>query len=323
MKKIYTLSLVLLASVASFGQVAITALNMPYSENFDSMGIAGTSLPTNWSATRFASTSTPPLTLNETLTVTVGNGSSNSGGIYNMGVLNATDRAICSLASGGTTPVFGVNFINNTGNQITAFNITALVEQWRLGTDVVVETMPFAYSTDATSLFTGTWTNVTALDVVEIQTANAPASPGVANIDGSLAVNQSTLNVNVNISSTPWANGSTFWIRWNDINAAGSDCALAIDNFTFRGTSSVLSNATNSIAGLSIFPNPTNNGSLYVTTGGNLQKTITIFDLLGQQVLKANVTDEAVNVGNLKSGVYFVKVTEDGKTATRKLVINN
>jgi hypothetical protein len=309
--------------MVSFGQVPITALNTPYSENFDVMGIAGTTLPANWFSTRFASTSTPPLTLNETLVVTVGNGSSNSGAIINIGVLNATDRAIGSLASGGTTPVFGVNFVNNTGNQITEFNLTALVEQWRLGTDVVVETMPFSYSTNATSLFTGTWTNVAALNAIEIQTANAPASPGVANIDGSLAVNQATLNVNVNISSTPWANGTTFWVRWNDVNAAGSDCALAIDNFTFKGTSSVLSTNQNSISGLSIYPNPVKGGVLYIDTQANSEKNVAVFDVLGKQVLNVTTALNNVKVSRLVDGVYIVKITENGSIATRKLVINN
>jgi hypothetical protein len=42
---------------------------------------------------------------------------------------------------------------------------------------------------------------------------------------------------------------------------------------------------------------------------------------LGKEVLKANVTNNAVNVSKLTAGVYVVKVTEEGKTATRKLVI--
>jgi hypothetical protein len=37
--------------------------------------------------------------------------------------------------------------------------------------------------------------------------------------------------------------------------------------------------------------------------------------------LKANVVNNAVNVAKLTPGVYVVKVTEEGKTATRKLVI--
>ena len=49
--------------------------------------------------------------------------------------------------------------------------------------------------------------------------------------------------------------------------------------------------------------------------------SIEIYDLLGKEVLKANVTNNALNVSKLTAGVYVVKVTEEGKTATRKLVI--
>ena len=320
MKKIYTLGLFVLTSYFSFGQVPIAALNATYTENFDGMGATGTTLPTNWSAIRFAGTATP---LNGPLTVVVGDGSANSGAIYNMGVANATERSIGSLASGGTVPAFGVNFVNNTGGIITELNIIALVRQWRLGSDALVEKMPFAYSTNATSLFTGTWTNVTSLDATEIQIVNAPAAPGVANIDGTLTANQATITATVNISATPWANNATLWVRWIDENVAGSDCALAIDNFRFKGTSSVLTVKQNQISGLSIYPNPVSNGNLFVTSDSNEAKNVLIFDVLGKKVLNANVIDQAVNVSNLNSGVYFVKVTENGKTATRKLVINN
>ena len=241
--------------------------------------------------------------------------------IYNMGVVNATERCIGSLASNGTSPAFGVNFVNNTGGLITELNIIALVRQWRLGSDALVETMPFAYSTDATSLFTGTWTTVASLAALEIQTGNAPAAPGVANIDGTLAANQATITSTVNISGTPWANGSTLWIRWIDENAAGSDCALAIDNFRFKGTSSVLNNQKNQISGLSIYPNPAKDGKLFITSDANENKSVVIFDVLGKQVLKSNATNEAINISSLTSGAYFVKVTENGKTATRKLLV--
>ena len=50
-------------------------------------------------------------------------------------------------------------------------------------------------------------------------------------------------------------------------------------------------------------------------------KTVAIYDVLGKQVLNTVVTNETVNVSGLTSGVYIVKVTEEGKTATRKLVV--
>ncbi len=77
----------------------------------------------------------------------------------------------------------------------------------------------------------------------------------------------------------------------------------------------------NSISGLSVYPNPVLNGNLYITSDSNMTKSVAIYDVLGKMVAKANVTSQAMNVSNLNSGVYIVKVTEDGKTATRKLVI--
>lgn len=77
----------------------------------------------------------------------------------------------------------------------------------------------------------------------------------------------------------------------------------------------------NEIAGLSISPNPVNNGIFYVTTDANAEKTVAIFDILGKQVLKTTTSGSAINVSNLNSGIYMVRVTEEGKSVTKKLVI--
>ena len=76
----------------------------------------------------------------------------------------------------------------------------------------------------------------------------------------------------------------------------------------------------NQIAGLRVYPNPVSNGTLYISTDSNSEKTVAIFDVLGKQVVNTKAT-ESGNVSNLKGGVYIVKITEEGKTATRKLVI--
>ena len=79
----------------------------------------------------------------------------------------------------------------------------------------------------------------------------------------------------------------------------------------------------NQIAGLKIYPNPVKDGILYIDTQANADKSVTIFDILGKQVVNVSTTANTVNVSSLKDGVYFVKITEADKTATRKLVINN
>ena len=98
----------------------------------------------------------------------------------------------------------------------------------------------------------------------------------------------------------------------------GTGGAWRIDNVTFTGTS--LSVSQNAISGLKVYPNPVTNGTLFIDTDSNAVKAVSIFDVLGKQVVKTS-TEQAVNVSTLKGGVYIVKITEDGKTATRKLVI--
>lgn len=85
-------------------------------------------------------------------------------------------------------------------------------------------------------------------------------------------------------------------------------------------TAQLLSVAQNEIAGLSIFPNPADD-VLYIQTELNEVKNVAIFDVLGKQVVNTTTSSNEVNVSNLNSGVYIVKITEAGKTATRKLVI--
>lgn len=105
------------------------------------------------------------------------------------------------------------------------------------------------------------------------------------------------------------------------IKNIGSDTSLrdfVIDNLKWNeyNTASV---TDNQIAGLSIFPNPATN-VLNVTSEVAHTKFVEIYDVIGKQVLKTK-TDRTINISNLKSGVYIVKVTQDGKTASRKLIV--
>jgi Secretion system C-terminal sorting domain len=88
-----------------------------------------------------------------------------------------------------------------------------------------------------------------------------------------------------------------------------------------QGLVSLTANQFNEIAGLKVYPNPVSNGKLFITTDNANEKTVAVYDILGKQVIQQVVTNEAVNVAALNAGIYIVKITEDGKTATRKLVV--
>ena len=81
------------------------------------------------------------------------------------------------------------------------------------------------------------------------------------------------------------------------------------------------SSSFNAIEGLTMYPNPLSGNTLFLTSTANADMSVQIFDVLGKEVIKSNVMNNTVNVSGLNTGVYIVRITEEGKTATRKLVI--
>jgi hypothetical protein len=99
--------------------------------------------------------------------------------------------------------------------------------------------------------------------------------------------------------------------------------AMIVDELTINTTPNftLSSSSFNAIEGLKMYPNPLKGNTLYLTSTANAEMSVQIFDIVGKEVIKSNVMNNTVNVSGLNAGVYIVKVTEEGKTATRKLVI--
>ncbi len=75
------------------------------------------------------------------------------------------------------------------------------------------------------------------------------------------------------------------------------------------------------IEGLRIFPNPATGDILYITSDLQRTKTIKIYTVLGKQVVFKVLIGKELNISNLNPGVYVIKITEEGRQATRKLII--
>jgi len=73
--------------------------------------------------------------------------------------------------------------------------------------------------------------------------------------------------------------------------------------------------------GFAMYPNPVRGGLLNIQSASNTEKNISIYDMIGKQVFQRNTSANQINISNLKGGIYFVKVQQDGKIATRKLVV--
>jgi hypothetical protein len=78
---------------------------------------------------------------------------------------------------------------------------------------------------------------------------------------------------------------------------------------------------TSVIEGLNLYPNPVSNGKVYISTKNDSEKEIIIFDLLGKKVLQTLMSSKELNISNLNSGVYIIKINEGTATATRKLIV--
>ena len=88
---------------------------------------------------------------------------------------------------------------------------------------------------------------------------------------------------------------------------------------TCGGTAGV---SENSLDGFSFYPNPTSQ-NLSLKSVENIE-SVSLFNLLGQKVLEANVnaTTTDVNVSGLTTGTYIMKVTINGQVGTFKVLKN-
>ena len=83
-----------------------------------------------------------------------------------------------------------------------------------------------------------------------------------------------------------------------------------------------LQTQNNEIAGLKVYPNPVSNGVLHIESNLNAERTVSLFDVLGKEVIKTTTSNTTINIANLNSGIYIVKITEGEKTAIKKLIVN-
>tara|TARA_R110001583_G_scaffold35585_3_gene118242 strand:+ start:49674 stop:50447 length:774 start_codon:yes stop_codon:yes gene_type:complete len=83
-----------------------------------------------------------------------------------------------------------------------------------------------------------------------------------------------------------------------------------------------LSVIKNQIEGFALYPNPVLEGELLITSRSKENKQLEIYSQDGKRVYSKTVhNDETIDVTNLTTGFYFLKVEEEGKIATRKLII--
>src|SRR4051812_11227279 len=223
MTKFYSFLAILFAGITTCAAQPISLTGSSYTQDFNTLSNTAGSTTNNlvisgW----FMTESGGGARDNEQYAVDTGG--STTGDTYSYGAAGSTERALGGLRSGTLVPLFGACYTNNTGSTITALAVAYVGEEWRLGTAGSTDEIDFEYSTNATDLVTGTWTNVAALNFVTPDTATTGAK------NGNAAADRTALSST--ISGLSIANGATFWIRWNDTDATGADDGLAVGDFS-------------------------------------------------------------------------------------------
>ena len=256
MKKIYTTIIIASFLLSNVNAQIVLTTAASYTQDFNILANTGTSstMPDGW---QFIETGA-----NANLLYNTGTGTSNTGDSYSYGAAANSERALGGLQSGSLIPLCGVAFTNNTLGTITSITLTYTGEQWRLGTLARQDKLDFQYSTDATTVNDGSWTDVNQLDF------NAPIQgPTLGAYDGNAASNRVTITFTINGLSI--ANNTTFLFRWADFNATGADDGLAIDDLTMTYNISGGPNDNVPPAVLNLFPinnsiNVPNNPNCYI-----------------------------------------------------------
>ncbi|TYB70663.1 T9SS type A sorting domain-containing protein [Bizionia gelidisalsuginis] len=103
-------------------------------------------------------------------------------------------------------------------------------------------------------------------------------------------------------------------------NATGKQ--IIVDDFVWTATGVTLSKERFKKAdAFSIYPNPTNTGFVTITNKNNSPVIVSVFDVLGKQVISTTVNNKRLNIASLNAGVYVMQLNQSGVLTTKKLVI--
>lgn len=100
-------------------------------------------------------------------------------------------------------------------------------------------------------------------------------------------------------------------------NNAGGE-SFWFDNIMYVGAIGVTEQTT---AKFALYPNPATRGYVNITSNVSGSKNISIFNILGDQVIKTTLTGDRLDISRLNSGVYILKIEQGNSSVTKKLVV--
>ena len=135
----------------------------------------------------------------------------------------------------------------------------------------------------------------------ETDAAATPANFVIRKYEGSVWSEPSTLGTPTDTSA------SAFGIIGFGDFAVGQIVPLGTSNFELEN--------------VKIFPNPATNNFVTISSAILEDINVAVFDVLGKQISSQKLQNNRLDVSGLKSGIYVLKISQNEKTTTEKLVI--
>ncbi|MEO9571257.1 MAG: chondroitinase-B domain-containing protein [Polaribacter sp.] len=115
--------------------------------------------------------------------------------------------------------------------------------------------------------------------------------------------------------------------RFNSDGNERKSAWTAITEIEFYGPSSLSVNDFTSVEdlGIEFYPNPVKNNKLFIKRTSNDFNSINIYSVLGQKVLNLNLSNnpiEEVNLSSLKTGLYFIEISNGKQKGIKKIVVS-
>lgn len=321
------------------GQILLTAMDVPYTQNFNSWGDDTVQVPNNgidmpgFYSFRTAGNEDPQTFYKSTRGV--GMTLSNIGRFYNWGTaeegFDVNDRACVLAYSSASGPLtVGLRFKNNTGATITSLDISFWGEQWRKGgssTTMVENTLEFEYLQGAVvnDVSEGMDGNVyTAVPGLYFVSPNVDPTSYATSVNGNLDENRTLKSATVTVNIPP---GEEVMIRWIDrVDDSSFDHQMGIDDVVVTPRSTVTSADDIFVRepGVVIYPNPVR--EVMTIDARNIgAQSMAVYDISGRRMMSGKTSWGSdigqLYVGKLPAGVYTLEVkSQSGRTFTTKFI---
>jgi poly(beta-D-mannuronate) lyase len=116
--------------------------------------------------------------------------------------------------------------------------------------------------------------------------------------------------------------------RFNSAGDKRESAWTAITEIEFYGPDALSVNDFTSVEdlGIEFYPNPVKNHKLFINRISNDFNSVTIYSVLGQKVLDIQLSDtnlnEEINLSTLKTGLYFIEISNGNQKGIKKIIVS-